>query len=387
MGAARSSDQFTMLLPHRLLPLSLVLFSLSACDGGAPPASSTASNEQANAVEPASAKAQSFAYVSNQDAGVSIIDIKTMTAVGTIDPGAEGPRGIGISEDGKLLVTANRGGGNLSVIDRESGKLLRQIEIGQNPEFVRVRGNQAFVTFEPAAVGGPPPKPGSPEALALEKQREDEDTEPAQIAVVDLLEGVVTRRIVGGMETEGIEFSADGQKILVTNEADDTISVHDIATGSEIKSIDIKPYGVRPRGIKIGPDGQKYFATLEHANKVLVLDAEFEPVTTFDTGNVPYGISFDAKGEKLFVALAHGKALEVFDAKTYESIKRIPTGDRCWHFSFTPDNAQIMVACGRSHELVVIDAQSLEVVKRLGDKHLPWGIVTWPHAQGSLDTP
>ena len=164
MGAARSPDQFTMLLPHRLLPLSLVLFSLSACDGGTPssPPSTTSSSDGVSETEAAAAKTRSFAYVSNQDAGVSIIDIKTMTAVGAIDPGAEGPRGIGISEDGKLLVTANRGGGNLSVIDRESGKLLRQIEIGQNPEFVRVRGNQAFVTFEPAAVGGPPPKPGSP---------------------------------------------------------------------------------------------------------------------------------------------------------------------------------------------------------------------------------
>ena len=97
--------------------------------------------------------------------------------------------------------------GNLSVIDRATGKIVRQIPIGKNPEFVRVRGDIAFVSFEPAAVGGPPPKPGSEEAKKLEEEREKENAEPAKIAVVDLKQGKVLRTITGGMETEGIEFS------------------------------------------------------------------------------------------------------------------------------------------------------------------------------------
>ena len=69
--------------------------------------------------------------------------------------GAEGPRGLGVTADGALLVTANDEAGNLSVIDRASGKLLRHIPIGKNPEFVRVRGDYAFVSFEPAAKAQP----------------------------------------------------------------------------------------------------------------------------------------------------------------------------------------------------------------------------------------
>lgn len=61
------------------------------------------------------------------------------------------------------------------------------------------------------------------------------------------------------------------------------------------------------------------------------------------------------------------------------------TGARCWHFSFTPDARYIFVACDRSSEIVVLDAQTLEPVKRIADNQLPWGIVTYPKAAGSID--
>lgn len=328
-----------------------------------------------------------LAYVSNQDGEVGVIDLATMKTVGHIATGAGGPRGIGISADGKLLVTANRDSGNISVIERASGKLIRHVAIGENPEFVRVRGNLAFVSFEPSSRGGPPPRPGSKEALEMEKQRKHEDAEPAHVAVVDLLQGKVIRQIQGGLETEGIEFSADGRNILVTNEADDTITVHDIESGHLLKTIDTRAHGARPRGIKMAPDGKSYVATLEFGNKLLVLDKNYAVVKTAPTGEVPYGLAFDRRGKKLYVALSRGKALQVFDAGTLAPIGSVPTGDRCWHFSFTPDDRQILVACGRSNEVVVIDAATLRVTQRIADKQLPWGVVTWPKSVGSLDLP
>ena len=327
------------------------------------------------------------AYVSNQAGNVSVIDLATFEVTGEIEAFGKEPRGIGVTADGKWLITANRSDGNISVIDRVTGKLARNIAIGKNPEFVRTRGHFAFVSFEPSSTGGPPPKPGSAEAMAAEKAKDDDDESPAYIAVVDLRAGKVLRRIRGGMETEGIEFSADGKHILVTNEADDDVTVHNIATGKKVKTIDVKSYGDRPRGIKRAPDGKSYVATIEHGNTLVVIDAKYNVVKSVPTGDTPYGLAFDRSGERLFVANSKSKNLQVYDTKTYETIKTIPTGDRCWHFSFTPDDGQIMVACGRSNEVVVIDAKTLEVVKRIDDKKLPWGLVTHPKAFGSLDQP
>jgi YVTN family beta-propeller protein len=328
-----------------------------------------------------------YAYVSNQGGNVTVIDLASFETVKEIATGSKSPRGIGVTADGKLLVTANGEEGDVSLIDRVSGELVKRIPIGKNPEFVRIRGNFAFVSFEPAAVGGPPPAPGSSEARALEKEREEEDAEPAKIAVVDLIQGKVIRAITGGMETEGIEFSADGKRILVTNEADENVSVHDIASGKLVKKISTKKYGNRPRGIKMAPDGKSYVASLEYGNKLVIMDGKFKVLKVVETGEVPYGLAFDRKGERLFVALAKGSALQVFDTKTYKEITRVPTGKRCWHFSFTPDDSHILVACGKSDEVVIIDTTTMQPVKRITDKKMPWGVVTFPKSVGSLDVP
>jgi len=335
----------------------------------------------------ASAADRGKAYVSNQDGGVSIIDLNTLTTTGSIDVKAEGPRGLAVTDDGKLLVVATRENGSVSLIDTATNEVVKQIPVGQNPEFVRVRGNFAFVSYEPSAKGGPPPAPGSAAAIEAAKEAEDDDTEPARIGIIDLKLGKKVREIVGGPETEGIEFSADGKQLVITNEADNTVTVHNLKTGKLLKTIKTHQYGDRPRGVKVSPDGKTYVVTLEYGNKFLVLNKKFKVLRTVDTGATPYGISFDRKGERIFVAANKAKTLEVFNAKTYEKIKDVATGNRCWHFSFTPDDKEILLACGKSDAVFVIDAEKLEVTKQIEDKKMPWGVVTYPKSIGSLDKP
>jgi len=358
--------------------ISLILLALVAGINGC----SKESADQTQAAD--KANATGFAYVTRQDAGVSVIDLATMQVVKEFDVKAASPRGLGVTDDGKKLIVATRENASISIIDTATGAVLQQIPVGKNPEFVRISGNYAFISSEPSAVGGPPPKPG--QKPAEEEDDDDEEKIPAKIAVVDLTKGEKVREITGGPETEGIEFSADGKNLVITNEADNTVTVHNIADGSLIKTIHTHEYGDRPRGIKVSPDGNTYLATLEYGNKIMVLDKDFNFVRTVDTGETPYGISYDKKGEHIFVATNKQKALQVFDAKTYEKIKDIPTGNRCWHFTFTPDDKQVLLACGKSDAVFVIDAQKLEVTKQIEVKDMPWGIVTYPKSMGSLDT-
>jgi len=325
------------------------------------------------------------AYVTSQDGGVTVIDLESMATTGAIDVKGEGPRGLGLTDDGKFLIVATRENGSVSVIDTATNEVIKQIAVGKNPEFVRVRGNLAFVSYEPSAKGGPPPAPGA----AAKDDNADDDNEPkelARIGIIDLKKGKKIREIIGGPETEGIEFSKDGKQLIITNEADNTITVHNIKSGKLVKKIKTHDYGDRPRGIKVSPDGKTYVATLEYGNKFLVMDKNFNILRTVDTGETPYGISYDASGKYIFVAENKAKLLEVFDAKTYERVKQIPTANRCWHFSFTPDDKHIMLACGKSDAIVLIDAETLEPTKQVEVKKMPWGLVTYPKAMGSLDT-
>ena len=353
---------------------SLVLLALIA--------SLTACNKPADATKGVAGANKGVAYVSNQDGGVSVIDLATMKVVKNIDVKAAGPRGLGVTDDGKKLIVATRENGSVSVIDTATGEVTQQIEVGKNPEFVRINGNFAYISSEPSAKAGPPPKPGSAEA----KDDDDGEKIPAKISVVDLAAGKKIREITGGPETEGIEFSKDGKNIVITNEADNTITVHNIESGELIKTISTHDHGDRPRGIKAAPNGSGYVATLEFGNKFMVLDKDFNFVRTVDTGETPYGISYDASGKHIYVASNKAKLIEVFSADNYVKLKEAPTGNRCWHFTFTPDDKHILLACGKSDAVLVYDTETLTQTGQIEDKKLPWGIVTYPKSMGSLDS-
>jgi YVTN family beta-propeller protein len=320
-------------------------------------------------------------YVSNQKAGVSVVDAATLSILRSADLGATGPRGLALTPDGRTLLTANRRTGDLAVVDTETMTVRRRIAIGKNPEFLRIMpdGSKAFVTYEPSATGGPPRK--------AERKDDDGPRMPGQVAIVDLKTWQVVGSIVGAPETEGIEFTPDGKRVVVTNEGDDTMTVYAIADGRLLQTVDLSHYGHRPRGIKVAPDGRSYIVTMENSNNFVVLDATFKIVKSVATGLGPYGVAFDRAGRRIVVAAARAGKVEVFDADSYARVAEAAVGKRCWHFSFTPDESRLLAACGRSNDLVVIDATTYRAVKTLPGFATPWGVVAYPKASGSLDVP
>jgi YVTN family beta-propeller protein len=321
---------------------------------------------------------ENVAYVSTP-AGVTVIDLARLEPIKEIDVGGKGPRGLAITRDGTYLLTANQESADVSVIDTATFKVVRRIPVGKNPEFMRIQtdGKMAYVTYEPSVVSGPPKKRG----------KEEEGGSPAEVAAVDFQKGSATSFLMGGKETEGIEFSPDGKYIVVANEGNDTVAIYDKQSGNAIKTVNVKPYGSRPRGVKISPDGRTYVVTMENSNNFVVFDPDFKFIKSVPTEQGPYGVTFDRAGKRILIAAARAKNLQVFDAQTLALIATVPMGERCWHFSFTPDDTKIIAACGRSNDLHVIDAENYKPVKVIAGIKLPWGVVTYPKAFGSLDTP
>jgi YVTN family beta-propeller protein len=327
-----------------------------------------------------SACATQTGYVTSEKAGVGVIDLNRMELTRTFPVGADGPRGLSLTADGAELLVANKNTGDVSALDTKTGAVLRRVAIGKNPEFVRISGGFAYVTYEPGE-SGKPPAAGKP----AHGDDNDANEPPAEIAMIDLKSFTVVRSIKSGHETEGVEFSRNKNEMLVTNEGDDTVSVYDARTGTPLRTVKLAAGG-RPRGIKLSPDGSRYVVTLESASKFVVLDAgDFQVIKTVDTKLGPYGVAFDPSGERLFVAAARSNTIQVFDATTYAHLRDVPVGQRCWHFSFTPDGSKLMAACGRSNAVYVIDAKSGELIKQIAGLPLAWGIVTYPNSAGSID--
>lgn len=332
-----------------------------------------------------------LAYVTSEKAGVGVIDLDRMMLAKTFPVGADGPRGLSLNGDGTRLLVANKNSGDLSVIDTASGEIVKRVKIGKNPEYVRVRNGYAYVTYEPSGNGGPPAakadeKPGQKPDGKPGADDDDANKPPAEIAIVDLKTWRVIRSVTSGRETEGIEFSRDGQSMLVANEGDDTVSVYHTRTGAPIRTVKLAAGG-RPRGIRLSPDGKQYVVTLESVSKFVVIDANtFQVLKTVDTKLGPYGVAFGPDGQRLFVAAARDRTLQVFDGHTYQQIADVPVGQRCWHFSFTPDGTKLMVACGRSDSVYVLDATTYQPIGQISELPLAWGIVTYPRSDGSIDS-
>jgi len=323
------------------------------------------------------------AYVSEEDGGISEIDLSTMKVIRRVQPSDIAPRGLAVTFDGKYVITSNKNTSDMAIFSTPDLSLLKRVHIGESPEFIKINpaGDRLFATFEPSSGGGPPG------AAKAKSDSDDENGPPAQIAtfhVGDWAPGPVS---TAGHETEGIEFSSDGKLMLVANESQETIGIFDEATGRHLRDIDLKSYGARPRGLKVSPQGNEYAVTMESSGTLLTMDPNFKVIKSVPTAEKPYGVAFDRAGKRIFVSAAQAGKLQVFSADSLQLLAEVPTGKRCWHFTFTPDDSKILLACGRSNNIVVIDANSYKAVSTIEGFKLPWGIVTYPRSYGSLGLP
>jgi YVTN family beta-propeller protein len=325
------------------------------------------------------------AYVSEEEGGISVIDLSTLKIIRRSETSDLEPRGLAVTFDGKYVITSNKNTRDGAVFSTPDLRLLKRIPIGEGPEFIKINpaGDRIFATFEPSSKGGPPGAAGS----AKPANDDDENGPPAQIAsfhVGDWVPGPVS---TAGQETEGIEFSRDGKLMLVANESQETIGVFDEATGKHLRDVDLKTYGIRPRGLKVSPQGDGYAVTMEGSGTLLRMDQGFKVIKSVPTAAKPYGVAFDRAGKRIFVSAAQAGKLQVFAADSLQLLAEVPTGKRCWHFTFTPDDSKILLACGRSNNVVVIDANSYKPAGTIEGFKLPWGIVTYPRSYGSLGLP
>ena len=323
------------------------------------------------------------AYVSEEDGAISVLDLKTLSVVRRVQPQEVAPRGLAVTADGKYLITSNKNTKDAAVFSTPELRLVRRLGVGSSPEFLKLNpsGDRIFATFEPSSAGGP----GKPSAIG----DTDDDTNgpPAQIASFHIGDWRQGPTSTAGHETEGIEFSRDGALMLVANEAQNSIGIFNAVSGAHLRDIGLTAYGIRPRGVKTSPTGNRYAITMEASGTLLEMDQDFKVVKAVPTGARPYGLAFDRAGKRIFVAAAMARKLQVFSADSMQLMAEIPIGQRCWHFTFTPDDSQILLACGRSNNVIVVDAHSYRPVRTIEGFRLPWGIVTYPKSYGSLDLP
>src|SRR5271170_2003143 len=70
------------------------------------------------------------AYVTSEEGGISVIDLDTLKVIRTVQPKDVAPRGIGLTFDGKYLITSNKDSSDIAVFSTPRLQLIKRMHIG-----------------------------------------------------------------------------------------------------------------------------------------------------------------------------------------------------------------------------------------------------------------
>jgi YVTN family beta-propeller protein len=308
--------------------------------------------------------------VSNEnDDTVTVIDARSREVVSTIAVGKR-PRGMrvdgstlyvalsgspkgGPGVDESMLPPPNRRADGIGVVDLDSGKLVRTLESGSDPEsFDLARGDLLVVSNEDAG----------------------------NASFVDTSSHKVVGQVKVGGEPEGVT-TAPGGLVWVTSEADGTVSVIDPVARSVVAAVAV---GKRPRSIAFTPDGATAVVPNEADGSVTVLDAHTHTVRrtiaiphegSSPAGPRPMGVAVSADGHAAYVTTGRGKSVAVIDLDTGKVAGVLSdVGARPWGIAIGGDGL-VYTANGSSNDVSVIDPTTRTVVQHIPVGGSPWGVV------------
>jgi DNA-binding beta-propeller fold protein YncE len=272
------------------------------------------------------------------------------------------PSALVASLDGRTLYAACATASRVAVVDTQSGKVLRGIDLPATPSGLALGrdGNRLYVTCAAPV---------------------------SRICEVDLSQATITRTLTGGHTAISPVLSADGQTLYVCQRFSSSISVYDLEQGRERTRI---PVGREPIAAALTPDNQ--FLLVAHHLPVGRADADLvaASVSVIDVAStkvvkqlrLPNGSSvvreIKVSPDAAFACVTHNlgrfqmpttqlergwmntSALTLIDLKQQRILNTVLLDDvdrgaaNPWALAWTPDGRLLCVTHAGTHELSVI---------------------------------
>ncbi|HIE92776.1 MAG TPA: hypothetical protein EYQ83_07880 [Acidobacteria bacterium] len=167
--------------------------------------------------------------------------------------------------------------------------------------------------------------------------------------------------------------------VYVTNEGSGDLTVIRGDTHEVTATI---PLGKRPRGIKVGPNGQQLFVALSGsppappgvdedtlpppdraADGVGIVDiAEQRVANVLRAGTDPEQVAVSADGTRVFVANEDAALASIVEIATGNIVAELPVGGEPEGVTLSPDGRWVYITSENDSQVTVIDAVALEVV-------------------------
>jgi len=162
------------------------------------------------------------------------------------------------------------------------------------------------------------------------------------VSVVDLAAGTETTTIGVRDNPAGVAATADGATIYITNENGGAVSVIDTAANSVSETITL-PTG-RPEGIDLSPDESTLYVADTTFDAVYAVDTASGSVTTPIAPASPSNLQSSADGSKLYVGLANAGDVEVYDTGSWTLLDTLSLGTNPGRMVLDPDTGTLYVA-------------------------------------------
>jgi len=300
--------------------------------------------------------------------------------IGTIKGGIypfNSPAYVAFSNNGNLAYVTNQQGNNVSVIDASSDRILRTIDVGQEPLglVVNPRTSQLYVVNhgdntvsvidtninrvkgDPIQVGNLPIHAAVNDfGTSLYVVNSGENT----VSVIKLaLLSRETQRISVGRNPYGVALSFDSRNLFVTNASDDSVSVVSTITGQVDRVV---PVGNSPRDIAyvFTKDLDASYVLISNflSDNLVVFDTDQMSVEIHELGNFPIGLAVVSEPDDSYTAYAsiRGENLvRIFDLATMQVVdESIRVGSSPGGIAAHPDGHKIYVVNSDENSISVL---------------------------------
>ncbi len=159
---------------------------------------------------------------------------------------------------------------------------------------------------------------------------------------------------------------------IVINSGDATLSIVDMARGTELRRI---PVLREPHHVALSPDGRELLVGDAGGNEMLFLDPHTGDVRRRLPMADPYHLAFSPNGKWLVVTGLARNQVDVYDAATMTLVKRFPLGTMPSHVTYAPDSSMAYVTLQGTNKVAALDLRRQAVMWTAEVGSTPAGIM------------
>jgi YVTN family beta-propeller protein len=223
---------------------------------------------------------------------------------------------------------------SVSVIDTATGKLIKNVPVGEGPSGVAVfpRGHYAFVT----------------------------NSYGNSVSVINSANLQVVGAVPVGAHPDGVAVDPKGEFAYVANSGGNTVTVIDVHTQKVVRSVVV---GRAPQKVAIDPDGRHAYVTNFGDNTVSVIELPNQVgvdlynallrVNTIAVGFNPRGLAVTRDSHHALVVNTGQDTMTVIDTATAAVISTAFVGYSPDEVAVAPDNTAYVTARGDSTVTVI----------------------------------